>query len=104
MTKKHKLEVKIPKKHSVEKRRSVARHVVKTSSSTSKAIRNEEETKSGRKWGKWTDWSSCSITCGKGRQIRWRYCLRDCSTAETEMEEKACQLPACPPGKFLGIF
>lgn len=104
MTNKHKLEAKIPKKHSVEKRRSVARHVVKTSSSTSKAIRNEEETKTGRKWGKWTDWSSCSVTCGKGRQIRWRYCLRDCSTAETEMEEKACQLPACPPGKFLGIF
>ncbi|XP_066603927.1 nuclease SbcCD subunit C-like [Prorops nasuta] len=60
--------------------------------------------KSRRKWDRWTDWSSCSVTCGKGRQIRWRHCLRDCYTAETEMEEKACQLPACPPGKFLGIF
>lgn len=60
--------------------------------------------KSRRKWGRWTGWSSCSVTCGKGRQIRWRHCLRDCSTVETEMEEKTCQLPACPPGKFLGIF
>ncbi|XP_076764373.1 uncharacterized protein LOC143431485 [Xylocopa sonorina] len=90
----------------VERKRSVgSRRVVKMSSpGTSKVVRKQAETKSGRKWGKWTDWSSCSVTCGKGRQIRWRYCLRDCSTAETEMEEKACQLPACPPGKFLGIF
>ncbi|CAL7944063.1 unnamed protein product [Xylocopa violacea] len=89
----------------MEKKRSVgSRRVVKMSPSTAKVVRKQTETKSGRKWGKWTDWSSCSVTCGKGRQIRWRYCLRDCSTAETEMEEKACQLPACPPGKFLGIF
>jgi len=67
---------------------------------------NEKNTKrkSRRKWGKWLDWSSCSVTCGKGRQIRWRHCLRNCEEAETEMEEKACQLPACPPRKFLGIF
>jgi len=60
--------------------------------------------RSRRKWGRWMDWSSCSVTCGKGRQIRWRHCLHDCNDAETEMEEKACQLPACPPSKFLGIF
>nr|XP_034173946.1 uncharacterized protein MAL13P1.304-like [Osmia lignaria] len=89
------------KEHStMEKKRSVIRRVPKT---TSRMIRRENE-KAHHKWGRWTDWSSCSVTCGKGRQIRWRYCLRDCSTAETEMEEKACQLPACPPGKFLGIF
>ncbi|KOX69366.1 hypothetical protein WN51_05529 [Melipona quadrifasciata] len=99
----HKL-VNIPSKHSFEKKRSVSRRVGKTSPSTLRTIREKTEIKSGRKWGKWTDWSSCSVTCGKGRQIRWRYCLRDCSTAETEMEENPCQLPACPPGKFLGIF
>ena len=60
--------------------------------------------KSQKKWDRWTDWSGCSVTCGKGRQIRWRQCIRDCRVAETEMEEKTCQLPACPPGKFLGIF
>lgn len=72
----------------------------------SKFARREyrEKRKLHRKWGKWLDWSSCSVTCGKGRQIRWRHCMRDCGEVETEMEEKACQLPACPPGKFLGIF
>ncbi|XP_076679526.1 uncharacterized protein LOC143374861 [Andrena cerasifolii] len=84
---------------SPETKRSASERVVRTS----KAVRRDNGN-TGRKWGRWTDWSSCSVTCGKGRQIRWRYCLRDCSTAETEMEEKACQLPACPPGKFLGIF
>lgn len=88
----------------VEKKRSVGRGVTKISPRSVMRTRKQNESKSNHKWGKWTDWSSCSVTCGKGRQIRWRYCLRDCSTAETEMEEKACQLPACPPGKFLGIF
>ncbi|XP_050459196.1 uncharacterized protein LOC126855511 [Cataglyphis hispanica] len=66
--------------------------------------KNQIQNTSRRKWGRWMDWSSCSVTCGKGRQIRWRHCLHDCDDAEIEMEEKACQLPACPPGKFLGIF
>lgn len=76
------------------------------SSSGSRLARgkNPIQSISRRKWGRWMDWSSCSVTCGKGRQIRWRHCLHDCDDAETEMEEKACQLPACPPGKFLGIF
>ncbi|XP_012063470.1 PREDICTED: uncharacterized protein LOC105626785 [Atta cephalotes] len=75
-------------------------------SNGSRFARGEYRTrrKSRRKWGRWMDWSSCSVTCGKGRQIRWRHCLHDCNDAETEMEEKACQLPACPPSKFLGIF
>ncbi|XP_033331826.2 uncharacterized protein LOC117223579 isoform X1 [Megalopta genalis] len=84
------------------KKRSSQENNAKTPSKPSKNSRRE--TDNSRKWGRWTDWSSCSVTCGKGRQIRWRYCLRDCTVAETEMEEKACQLPACPPGKFLGIF
>ncbi|EGI62357.1 hypothetical protein G5I_09353 [Acromyrmex echinatior] len=75
-------------------------------SNGSRFARGEYRTRrrSRRKWGRWMDWSSCSVTCGKGRQIRWRHCLHDCNDAETEMEEKACQLPACPPSKFLGIF
>ncbi|XP_011698070.1 PREDICTED: uncharacterized protein LOC105456004 [Wasmannia auropunctata] len=75
-------------------------------SSGSRFARGEYRTRRRprRKWGRWMDWSSCSVTCGKGRQIRWRHCLHDCNDAETEMEEKACQLPACPPSKFLGIF
>ncbi|XP_032681429.1 uncharacterized protein LOC116848925 isoform X2 [Odontomachus brunneus] len=81
---------------------SVEAKVFQVPSSVSRVTRANSRSK--RKWNRWTDWSSCSVTCGKGRQIRWRHCLRDCDDAEIEMEEKACQLPACPPGKFLGIF
>ncbi|XP_071554667.1 uncharacterized protein [Temnothorax nylanderi] len=82
------------------------KRISQTRSGGSRFARGEYRTsrRSRRKWGRWMDWSSCSVTCGKGRQIRWRHCLHDCNDAETEMEEKACQLPACPPSKFLGIF
>ncbi|XP_043248661.1 uncharacterized protein LOC122395282 [Colletes gigas] len=90
-------------KESSPRRRSTYERGAGTPSNATETPRGESQ-KQQSKWGRWTDWSSCSVTCGKGRQIRWRYCLNDCSTAETEMEEKACQLPACPPGKFLGIF
>lgn len=84
---------------------TVGKGASQTASGISRFARgHRSRRKSRRKWGRWMDWSSCSVTCGKGRQIRWRHCLRDCEDAETEMEEKACQLPACPPGKFLGIF
>lgn len=53
--------------------------------------------KSNSQWGSWTDWSHCSVSCGKGRRIRWRQCvIKDCD-AETEMEEKSCQMPECSP-------
>lgn len=56
-----------------------------------------------QKWYKWTKWSSCSVTCGKGREIRWRNCKENCKDVEIEMEEKSCQLPACPQ-KLFGII
>ncbi|XP_074028005.1 uncharacterized protein [Leptinotarsa decemlineata] len=51
----------------------------------------------------WTAWSACSVTCGKGRHIRWRHCLQNCDGVETEMEEKECQFPACP-NKLFGLI
>ncbi|KAK9739454.1 Thrombospondin type 1 domain [Popillia japonica] len=36
--------------------------------------RTRKENKKQR-WGKWTNWSPCSVSCGKGREIRWRHCL-----------------------------
>lgn len=48
-------------------------------------------------WDKWTKWSKCSVTCGKGRKIRWRHCLTQNCEAETELQEKACQMPECAP-------
>ncbi|KAI4471933.1 thrombospondin type 1 domain [Holotrichia oblita] len=65
--------------------------------------RTRKENKKQR-WGKWTNWSPCSVSCGKGREIRWRHCLENCEIAETEMEEKTCQLPACGPSKLFGVI
>ncbi|XP_022904337.2 uncharacterized protein [Onthophagus taurus] len=68
--------------------------------------RRKKERKDGKRqrWGKWTNWSPCSVSCGKGREIRWRHCLENCDIAETEMEEKTCQLPACGPSKLFGVI
>ncbi|KAG8233837.1 hypothetical protein J437_LFUL006860 [Ladona fulva] len=53
---------------------------------------------SGKSWEEWTSWSQCSVTCGKGRQIRWRHCvLQECIVADSEMEEKMCNLRPCSP-------
>jgi hypothetical protein len=44
---------------------------------------------------KWSDWSSCSVTCGQGVQIRTRTCSHfdaDCKSQEVI----GCQMPACP--------
>lgn len=38
-------------------------------------------------WGCWTDWSPCSVTCGKGRRVRYRKCL---SSSGEIMDDKEC--------------
>uniref|UniRef100_A0A6P7G6T4 Isthmin-1-like n=1 Tax=Diabrotica virgifera virgifera TaxID=50390 RepID=A0A6P7G6T4_DIAVI len=55
------------------------------------------------RWDQWTQWSPCSVSCGRGRNIRWRNCRENCREAETEMEEKRCQMPACPQ-KLFGLI
>lgn len=79
-------------------------HVEHTEEGTGR--KNVRQNENQAIWGTWTDWSACSVTCGKGREIRWRHCRAagGCDGVETEMGEKACQLPACSPGKFFGIF
>ena len=73
---------------------------------TEKENINKNGKKKRRHWDYWTEWSPCSVTCGKGRKIRWRRCIaRVCNTGELEMEEKTCQLPACNVlSKFLDIL
>lgn len=38
-------------------------------------------------WGCWTDWSPCSVTCGKGRRVRYRKCL---SSNGDILDDKEC--------------
>jgi len=57
-------------------------------------------------YSKWSDWSTCDVTCGGGVMQRYRTCDspvpsnggRDCTTKGLgpTMESKACSLVACP--------
>ncbi|KAK6637995.1 hypothetical protein RUM44_008419 [Polyplax serrata] len=67
--------------------------------------RKKRKKKKRHYWSAWSQWSPCSVTCGKGRKIRWRKCIaKKCTTGELEMGEKSCQLPACNLlAKLLGL-
>ena len=51
-------------------------------------------------WNQWTDWDTCNVTCGGGRQGRVRTCNQaqhggqDCEGAAEE--ERDCNTHACP--------
>ncbi|VEN50267.1 unnamed protein product [Callosobruchus maculatus] len=72
-------------------------------SNRGKGQKRIEKSNEKQKWDDWSRWSSCSVSCGKGRIIRWRHCIDSCDGIETEMQERACQLPACPH-KLFGII
>ena len=52
-------------------------------------------------WGAWSDWGSCSLTCGDGQQLRQRQCDNpapdggsECSGSEEEV--LSCNRETCP--------
>ena len=50
-------------------------------------------------WGSWTNWSSCSATCGGGQKTRQRFCIpsKGVSDCYGFMEHKAvCNNISCP--------
>ena len=54
------------------------------------------------KWASWSPWSSCDVTCGKGKLLRQRLCNNpapqngglDCPGKGTEI--KKCRMKLCP--------
>ena len=60
-------------------------------------------------WGPWSTYSSCSETCGNGRQTRTRECTNpapaygglDCAAPGQEQQD--CKIVECPVGKYVPI-
>ena len=47
-------------------------------------------------WAKWSTWSKCTTTCGKGTQTRSRKCLNKNGKCKGKYDEKAeCDQPVC---------
>ena len=51
----------------------------------------------------WSEWSSCSVTCGSGEQTRTRTCDQNCDeTRDYHLAEtQSCNDNDCPAGKKL---
>ena len=50
-------------------------------------------------WGTWTSFSSCSISCGGGKQTRTRACEGDGACLGINSQEAFCNQNPCPvPG------
>ena len=49
----------------------------------------------------WSEWSSCSLTCGSGEQTRTRTCDQNCDDVQNDdlSETQSCNNGDCP-GKY----
>ena len=49
----------------------------------------------------WSEWSSCSVTCGAGEQTRTRTCDNNCDGVQNDdlSETQSCNNGDCP-GKY----
>ncbi|XP_032668391.1 A disintegrin and metalloproteinase with thrombospondin motifs adt-2 [Odontomachus brunneus] len=54
-------------------------------------------------WDDWNNWSACSVTCGQGRQVRWRHCLSEnCSEGLKKAQMRSCRIKDCETKGLLG--
>ncbi|XP_011704222.1 PREDICTED: uncharacterized protein LOC105459691 [Wasmannia auropunctata] len=54
-------------------------------------------------WDNWSIWSACSVSCGQGRQVRWRHCSSaDCIEGLKKAQLRSCHLKDCSTKGFLG--
>ncbi len=60
-------------------------------------------------WAIWSEWGSCSVTCGVGNQTRTRTCTdptpanggMNCSETNVEIDTQTCSGDPCPVGNIL---
>ncbi|XP_076646254.1 TATA-box binding protein associated factor 11 isoform X2 [Halictus rubicundus] len=72
------------------------------------SAKTEDEAKETyhEKWDEWGNWNMCSVTCGNGRQVRWRHCsAKDCTKGLKKAQIKPCRLKKCDKNilNWLGI-
>ncbi|XP_011704226.1 PREDICTED: uncharacterized protein LOC105459693 [Wasmannia auropunctata] len=59
-------------------------------------IKREKNGKEPKIWDQWGNWSTCSVTCGIGKIMRWRHCIGgSCSLGEKKAQLKTCTSAAC---------
>ncbi|XP_011873912.1 PREDICTED: zinc metalloproteinase nas-37-like [Vollenhovia emeryi] len=59
-------------------------------------IKREKNSREPKIWDQWGNWSTCSVTCGIGKIMRWRHCIGGrCSLGEKKAQLKTCTSAAC---------
>ncbi|KAL0125693.1 hypothetical protein PUN28_004635 [Cardiocondyla obscurior] len=77
--------------------------LTKEKRNATKNIESKDKDTDSVSWGNWSIWTACSVTCGRGRQVRWRHCLSaDCIKGLKKAQLRNCRLQDCSAKGFLG--